>query len=50
MFIRRQKVRKKNHGGKRLEGPVKKLNKDLGRLNILIEGKMMKREHCDSMQ
>ena len=50
MLIRRQKVRKKNHGGKRLEGPVKEVNKDLDRLNILIEGKTMKGKYCDSTQ
>lgn len=50
MLIRRQKVRKKNHGGKRFEGPVKEVNKDLDRLNILIEGKTMKGKYCDSTQ
>ena len=50
MLIRRQKVRKKNHGGNWLEGPVKEVNKDLDRLNILIEGKTMKEKYCDSTQ
>ena len=46
----RQKVRKKNPGGKKLERPVKEFNKDLGRLNILIKDNMMKSKHCDSTQ
>ena len=45
---KKTKGKKKNHGGKRLEGPVKEVNKDLDRLNILIEGKTMKGKYCDS--
>ena len=47
---KKTKGKKKNHGGKRLEGPVKEVNKDLDRLNILIEGKTMKGKYCDSTQ
>ena len=47
---KKTKGKKKNHGGKRLEGPVKEVNKDLDRLNILIDGKTMKGKYCDSTQ
>ena len=34
----------------RLEIQVKGLNKDLGRLNALLEGKKMKKKHQDNLQ
>ena len=35
---------------RRLESQVKELNKDLGRLNALLEGKKMKKKHQDNLQ
>ena len=35
---------------RRLESQVKELNKDLGRLNALLEGKKMKKKHQDEVQ
>ena len=35
---------------RRLESQVKELNKDLGRLNALLEGKKMKKKHQDKLQ
>ena len=45
------KVEKKQPCWKRrLESQVKELNKDLGRLYALLEGKKMKKKHHDSLQ
>ena len=35
---------------RRLESQVKELNKCLGRLNALLEGKKMKKKHQDNLQ
>ena len=35
---------------RRLESQVKELNKDLGRLNALLEGMMMKKKHQNKLQ
>ena len=35
---------------RRLESQVEELNKDLGRLNALLEGKRMKKKHQDNLQ
>ena len=35
---------------RRLESQVKELNKDLGKLNALLEGKIMKKKHKDNLQ
>ena len=35
---------------KRLESQVKKLKKDLGRLNTLLDGKKMKKKYQDNLQ
>ena len=35
---------------RRVECQMKELNKDLGRLNTLLEGKKMKKKHQDNLQ
>ena len=47
---KRKNEKKQPWWKRRLESHVNELNKDLGRLKALLEGKKMKKKHQDNMQ
>ena len=47
---KRKNEKKQSWWKRRLESHVNELNKDLGRLKALLEGKKMKKKHQDNMQ